>query len=523
VSSGLNAVRISEIVKRTAHDFHYSSVPAVGAASPSEKGDQMFNNFSVTSRAAHANTARVLAARIAPSVIGSAVANASAFALTLVLAASGSLAFAQSQRAQFVPFGSFVENTRNANSSDFLAHPGNKVKDAAAFEEMRQSILDRYQGVEVTHSFMAGGQHYDCIPINQQPAVRNFNISKIASAPPQELAGRPVTADGNVQPAQLDSEKPADEAGNSTQCGANTVPLLRTTLETTSRFATLQDFYRKSPSGAVNAAQAKAGEAAPKEEFVDPTVASHKYSFTYQYVNNLGGNANNNIWDPYVNTSLGEVFSLSQEWYVGGSGSGTQTEEVGWVVYPAMFNDERVHFFIFSTPDDYNVNDTKYNCWNNTCGNFVQTADKGLLGAYFNTVSTAGGTQWEFSATYYLYQGNWWLSYQGTWIGYYPGSMYSGGQNTRNAQLIEAGTEGVGTTVWPPEGSGAWDSTGWAHAAYQRNLWYIATGSTYNSYWDSLTRDIPSPACYNIAGPYSSSSSGWQVYFYEGGPGGRGC
>jgi hypothetical protein len=247
-----------------------------------------------------------------------------------------------------VPFGSFVENTRNANSSDFLAHPGNKVKDAAAFEEMRQSILDRYQGVEVTHSFMAGGQHYDCIPINQQPAVRNFNISKIASAPPQELAGRPVTADGNVQPAQLDSEKPADEAGNSTQCGANTVPLLRTTLETTSRFATLQDFYRKSPSGAVNAAQAKAGEAAPKEEFVDPTVASHKYSFTYQYVNNLGGNANNNIWDPYVNTSLGEVFSLSQEWYVGGSGSGTQTEEVGWVVYPAMFNDERVHFFIFS-------------------------------------------------------------------------------------------------------------------------------------------------------------------------------
>jgi hypothetical protein len=471
----------------------------------------MFKNI-VNLQTVPSDSTKASTARTALSVVGSTGGKAGALALTLILAASGSLTFAQTEKAQFVPFSNFIENTRTASSDDFSSRPDSKVRDASAFKEMRQSILDRYQGIDVTHSFLVGGQHYDCVPIDQQPAVRNFKLSSISAAPPQSVAAKPVTAEGAVRPAQLDSDKPVDEFDNSTHCEANTIPLLRTTLEAITRFPTLQDFYKKTPGGAVQEAQSHA------EEFVDPTVSSHKYSFTYQYVNNWGGNSNLNIWAPYVNTALGETFSLSQEWYVGGSGAATQTEEVGWVVYPAMFNDERVHFFIFSTPNNYSSG-----CWNNTCGDFVQVADSGLLGNYFNTVSAAGGTQYEFSAEYYLYEGNWWLSYQGTWVGYYPGSMYNGGQNTKNAQLLEFGTEGVGTTVWPPEGSDAWPSTGWEHASYQRNLWYIANSSTYASYWDTLSPDIPSPSCYSIAGPYSSSSSGWQVYFYEGGPGGKGC
>jgi hypothetical protein len=133
------------------------------------------------------------------------------------------------------------------------------------------------------------------------------------------------------------------------------------------------------------------------------TTLAHKYSITQQNVNNLGGNSNLNIWSPYVNTLLGEVFSLSQEWYVGGSASGLQTEEVGWIVYPAMFGDEKPHFFIFSTPDNYTTG-----CWNGSCGDFVQVAGSGVLGASF-TSSTYGGTQYDFSAEYYLYQatGGW--------------------------------------------------------------------------------------------------------------------
>jgi hypothetical protein len=452
-------------------------------------------------------------------------------ALTAVLALTAPLAIAQTalNAPKFVPFNDFVEHTRSASMSEFAALPGSKVKDAAAFEEMRQAIVDRYQGVPITHSFMVGQLHYDCVPIDKQPALRTYGLKEIAPAPPQELAGKAAAQKGNIKPAQL--APMVDEAGNSASCEANTTPMLRTTLEMMSRFPTLNDFYHKAPPSSTRNAQAQATGASAEGQlgsatglnnssFVPPNSNGHAYSYTYQYVNNRGGNSNINIWAPYVWTAVGEVFSLSQEWYIGGSGAGLQTEEVGWVVYPAMFGDERSHFFIYSTSGNYAKGT---GCWNNSCGDFVQVADFGLLGNYFSTVSTYGGTQYDFSATYYLYQGNWWLNFQGTWVGYYPGYKYHGGQNAYYAQLIEFGSEGVASYYWPPEGSGQWPWTGWSHAAYQRNLYYIAPTTAYASYWDTLNAVNPSPSCYRISGPYSSSSPGWARYFYEGGPGGYGC
>jgi len=410
---------------------------------------------------------------------------------------------AQSGPAEFVPFRNFIDQTATANADNYLGQPASKVKDAAAFEEMRQHILNMYQGVDVNHSFVLDSAHYDCVPTMQQPAVRKYGIKKLAS-PPDSVPAK--ASDSNIDlTSSLDHENQFDAFGNSTHCEDDTIPMRRITLETMTRFQTLQQFFQKSPA-----------EQAPQQEGKLGPGAAHKYSYAYQWVNNLGGNSNLNIWSPYVNTSLGEVFSLSQEWYVGGSGSGTQTEEVGWVVYPAMFGDEYSHFFIFSTPDDYNTG-----CWNNSCGDFVQTKDAGLLGARFNpTSSTLGRQQIEFSSEYQLYKGNWWVSYNGTFFGYYPGSMYKGGQNTKHAQLIEYGTEGVGTTVWPPEGSGDWPSKGWEYAAYQRDIFYINTAG--KGVWASLTPDIPSPNCYSIGGPFSGSGD-WTVYFYEGGPGGKNC
>jgi len=185
------------------------------------------------------------------------------------------------------------------------------------------------------------------------------------------------------------------------------------------------------------------------------------------------------------------------------------------VVYPGMFGDENPHFFIFSTPDGYATG-----CWDNTCGDFVVVNDGGVIGASLSPISTLDGAQYEFSSQYQLYQGNWWVSFQGTFIGYYPGSMCNGGQNTRHAQKIAFGTEGVGTTVWPPEGSGQWPSKGYKYAAYQRDLFFI--NESQDGIWDSLTPSIPSPECYSIGGPFSGTGA-WTVYFYEGGPGGKGC
>jgi hypothetical protein len=423
-----------------------------------------------------------------------------AFATLLTLFMLNGLVSAESGPKQFVPFRSFMDQTLTADSADYVAEPGNNVKDGAAFEEMRQHILNLYQGVDVYHSFVLGSSYYDCVRIDQQPAFRKYGLKQTATPPPQSLLRGKATND-----TQRNAQNPFDEFGNYEYCENNTFPMQRITLDTMTRFENVEQFEQKSPN-----------EHVPQQDGSEGSMGdAHKYSYMQQNVNNLGGNSNLNVWAPYVNTSEGEVFSLSQEWYVGGSGSGTQTEEVGWVVYPGMFGDENPHFFIFSTPNDYNSG-----CWNNSCGDFVQVADSGLLGAPLSPVSTFGGTQYEFSAQYLLYKGNWWMEYQGTWVGYYPGSMYGNGQNSKYAQVIEFGTEGVGSDIWPPEGSGDWPSKGFGYAAYQRNLLYYNLSG--DGVWDSLTKEIPSPKCYSIAGPFSSSGA-WTVYFYEGGPGGKGC
>jgi hypothetical protein len=426
-----------------------------------------------------------------------------AFATLVTLFLLNGLMSAESTPAHFQPFGSFIDQTKTANAADYLNRPDSQVKDAASFEEMRQHILNMYQGVEVEHSFVLDANHYDCVPTNQQPAVRKYGLKKLATPPPQSLLRNQLTKD-----MQRDPQNPFDAFGNYERCEDNTVPMQRITLETLTRFETLHQFFQKNPLGHEQAPGESGNEAGPMGD-------AHKYSYTYQNVNNFGGNSNLNVWDPQVNTSEGEVFSLSQEWYAGGSGSGLQTEEVGWVVYPNMFGDEKPHLFIFSTTDDYGDG-----CWNNSCGDFVINTDGGVLGASLSPVSKSGGTQYEVSAQYLFYKGNWWMGFQGTWIGYYPGSMYGGGQNSKYAQTIEFGTEAVGSDIWPPAGSGAWPSKGFGYAAYQRNLFYTNTSS--DNIWDTLTPVIPSPKCYSISGPFNGSGK-WSVYFYDGGPGGKGC
>ena len=91
-------------------------------------------------------------------------------------------AHAQSSVHEFVPFKRFVERTRTLNSRD-MVRPG-KLREAAALEPMQQHVLSRYEGVEVTHSFVLGSNHFDCIPMLQQPAAREFGLDRTASEPP---------------------------------------------------------------------------------------------------------------------------------------------------------------------------------------------------------------------------------------------------------------------------------------------------------------------------------------------------
>ena len=408
-------------------------------------------------------------------------------------------------RAQdFVPFNQFLANTTAANSSNYVGQPGYAVQDAPTFQQMQQYILTLYQGVQVSQSFSLDGQYYDCVPIQQQPSYVQLGLNGIAAAPP---AIGPVPQ-ADVFSPQLGPQDQYDQYDNSTSCAQGNIPMRRITIDEVSTFATLQDFFSKEPDG---------NDEAPSDASQPP----HKYAYTNENVGNLGGSSVLNVWSPYVNTSLGQVFSLSQQWYVGGTGNSLQTVEGGWQNYPVKYKDENSRLFIFWTADKYR----RFKCYNLDCPAFVQVDHSWILGGKFSNYSVSGGTQYYFTMTWYFYQGNWWLGLgndQGrTWVGYYPGLIFRGGQLSRYATRISYGGETVGYGNYSPMGSGAWANRGYSYAAYQRQVFYVDATNTVH--WANLTAIQPSPGCYTLNGPLFQNNNTWGVNFYFGGPGGSPC
>ena len=419
------------------------------------------------------------------------------FGLALVIVTLNVRLNAQSRPNQFVPFSDFLMETTVADSSEYLARETSHVKDAASFEQMRQYILSMYQDIEVTHSFLLYSDYVDCVPITEQPSVRLLGLKKIASPPVQWILsnggplGETVTTATQAEPGNQ-----FDEFGNSAHCEKNTIPMRRITLDEVARFVTLSDFFKKAPDD-----------------------VSHKYAHAYQSVDNLGGSSTLNIWRPYVNESSGEIFSLSQVWYVGGSGANLQTVEGGWQNYPVKYGNQNSRLFIFWTADNY-----QHGCYNLDCPAFVQTDNTWTLGGGFQNYSTAGGSQYDFQLLWKFIDPNWWLGIGGTFIGYYPGLIFGNGQLTRKAQRIDYGGETVGGALpddsYPPMGSGDWANKGYKYAAYQKQIVYLNTDSKAKA--PTLTKDQPSKDCYTITDPSTYTNWFWGVSFFFGGPGGPG-
>ena len=192
-----------------------------------------------------------------------------------------------------------------------------------------------------------------------------------------------------------------------------------------------------------------------------------------------------------------------------------------WRAYPAKYSTGKSVLFIYWTADAYNAT----GCYNLDCSAFVQINNSWPLGATFSHYSTKGGTQWEFRMLWWFTGGNWWLYLQGSGsleaIGYYPGSLFGGGQLSKYATAIDFGGETVGTTSWPPMGGGSLAKGGFKQAAYQRLAYYILANA--DSRWASLRGAQESPKCYTVKVTPASSGSSWGTFFYFGGPGGKSC
>jgi len=415
----------------------------------------------------------------------------------LVIATIAVPGSASAAPSSFVTFEAFLKSTSQASYAGLSAQGlAGVVSSAQSFNQMRSYVLRLYQGVKVTHSYQADGSYFDCATVESQPGAQALGGKVIAEAPSPATAGVEAETDAEHAASPLTLGL-TDKFGNAVSCATGTIPMQRVSLDRLTKFATLDKFLAKRPDGSGGGGSTQ--------------VASRQYAYGTQTVANHGGNSVLNLWNPNAN------FSISQQWYSKGSGSGLQTLEGGWIKYPPKFGNSSVTFIYF-TPDNYTTG-----CYNLDCAGFVQTNSNWALGGAWSSYSTSGGAQKIFTLQWKLYQGNWWLYLKGSGdieaVGYYPGSVYKGGAMTTGAARALAGGEvAPNGTTWPPMGSGAFASSGYGYAAYQRNIFYINTSEA--SVWSSLTPIETAHSCYTIAYTPSSSGGSWGTYFYFGGPGG---
>jgi hypothetical protein len=419
-------------------------------------------------------------------------------ALASTPARAASVRAASARAAPFVSFSSFLKATAGARYGSFAAaNRSDVVRSAQTFGRMRSYILATYRGVKVRHSFVLDGSYFDCVTVRSQPAVRQRGIRKIATPPRARTLGRRTGPPAARTPASPLSLGRKDRYGHAVSCPAATIPMRRISLAQVTRFPTLSAFFAKGPGGA------KAARALIRPTRLLDT--AHRYAVMYQGASNYGGNSFLNLWDPEGD------FTLSQQWYVGGPG----TVEGGWIHYPDAWGYNSV-LFTYWTSDNY-----QDGCYDLDCGAFVQTNSSIPLGASFTAYSSIGGPQYGFSMQWQYYQGNWWMFYQGTAVGYYPGGIYgSGPLATGNASVVEYGGEAVpfGDDAWPQMGSGQFASGGWAQAAFQSQVFYLAQGGPA-TWAQDLGGIAETPSCYTLGDTEQGSYQGDPIYF--GGPGGN--
>ena len=410
--------------------------------------------------------------------------------------------------AGYKAFGEFYNQLRSAHHEQYRSKPHTKVRDQVAFDEQKHHLLSLYDGVTVAHSFVdSNGQTFDCIPIDQQPALKKSG--RTLAHPPNvpRPQGLPPPAPQGPSPTLMLHPDRKDRLGNAMSCPPGTVAIRRITLDEMTRFETLGHFLRKTPGRSGHGTPTAAPDAA------NASGPAHEYAHAWQTIDNLGGHSFLNIWQPGI--AADQTFSLSQQWYVATGTAGVQTAEVGWQVFPQKYGHDKPVLFTYWTADGYQHTGS----YSTDAGDFIQYSPTCPVGIALDTISVAGGAQAEVEVTFLLSGGNWWLFINGTdtqhAVGYYPTSLYQNGPMATQATEIDYGGETVGNTSYPPMGSGAFANQGTGNAAYQRNIYYFPpTGGAQQA---ALTPAEQWPTSYTIQ---VQQSNEWGESFYFGGPGG---
>jgi hypothetical protein len=270
-------------------------------------------------------------------------------------------------------------------------------------------------------------------------------------------------------------------------------------------------------------------------------------------VNLEGSYAVTSIYTPYLEEP--DDHSVSQTWTMTGTcaadfsltppyectkSNWVQTVEVGWIVGPPNY-DVYTHLFVYSTQDGYQ----NTSCWagyasgSGFCPStqwFVEYEGAAYWPNMTLQTEDSGGDPAELSIEVVNGGGNegypaeWEVIINDNYIGYYPGSAFTGQMQT-SASLFQVGGEvydswaNNGQHTETVMGSGEWASAGYTYgAAYSRNISYMTPypgWSWFNASLDYMNGDgicgWEATSYYSLSSAQPPGSSGWGTYFYFGG------
>jgi hypothetical protein len=483
----------------------------------------------------------------------------------------------------FKPFDQFITETRTARAAT-PSSPGYAVGLASRaagaprgvdeLEKMKDFILKYYNNgrIRVTKSYLLpDGNHVDCIPFEEQPALRGLPAEEVAgartppsydgpTAPPAAPAAAAGTGAAPPRPVLPQAAAgTTDAVGNTRTLPEGSVAIPRLTLERLTQFSTLPNFFRKLPWRGRSEMEQRARTAnAPIGAFaLDSRYHSHAAHYGTPGVDiYTGAGTWMSVWAPNPGQSQ---FSLSQLWIVATDpqGAALQTIEGGWIVSPGRYPESggKPVLFIFMTANGYGVrdNDPSQSGWNGYLGNMNLPGDvtaqtyfalspnpdpRYHLGQPLDPQSSVGGVQFGFRMQWQRHPQtmDWWLFLGGGDpadmhpFGCILARYFRGGplvQPNVGANVVDFGGEQQNIQQPPaitqsaaPIGSGRFPAEGFPNAAFQKLITAETTGGTVPAELDPHTPQDAPASFYQVK--VIANDPVWGSSLFYGGPGSGG-
>jgi len=384
--------------------------------------------------------------------------------------------------------------TRNPNPRPNRGRPQRQMPVPATNEQRT-----RYPVLKTTRT--PSGQVLDWVPIEAQQRQ-----GKIASPPPARAqAPEPTRA-----AATFEMHDPNIERGP-----AGTVPILR------------RDFSRLGGTGHPRKRKVDGRRLTPRADKM-PSAAPDPFGYYHatsaQWATCYGCEAVLSMWDPY--TEFSADHSIAQFGMQNYDNPQLQSLEAGWEVCSDQYSDYLPHLFTYYTTNGYTQDGDNLGGYNRDVAGWVQYDANVFPGILINGTSTYGGNQDVITIKFQLWQGNWWFQAQGIWMGYYPASLFTGGQGGAalgdHAEWVAFWGEVYSSLADPTQtttymGSGNFAESGWTWSAYESNT-QIQTDGNGTMADSNGSQSAENTAMYDIQSQMQSGSS-WASYFWFGGPG----